>query len=77
MADTRASFELRAGGYDGSTYELTYDRANYQLKGTYYQAGAKRSYDAQLCAAKTLDYSHDYSATDQINRCKRSFLALS
>jgi hypothetical protein len=41
----RASFELRAGGYDGSTYELTYDRATDRLKGIYYQAVAKQKFD--------------------------------
>jgi hypothetical protein len=47
-ATLRASFELRAGGYDGSTYELTYDRANDQLKGTYYQAVAKQKFDVNF-----------------------------
>jgi hypothetical protein len=41
----RASFELRAGGYDGSTYELTYDPASDQLKGIYYQAVVKQKFD--------------------------------
>ena len=41
----RASFELRAGGYNGSTYELSYDRASDRLKGTYYQAVAKQKFD--------------------------------
>jgi uncharacterized protein (DUF2147 family) len=41
----RASFELRAGGYDGSTYELAYDRASDRLKGIYYQAVAKQKFD--------------------------------
>jgi hypothetical protein len=41
----RAHFELRAGGYDGSTYELTYDPANDRLTGTYYQAVAKQSFE--------------------------------
>lgn len=38
-------FELRAGGYGGSTYELVYDPASDQLKGTYYQAVARQKYD--------------------------------
>jgi hypothetical protein len=41
----RVSFELRAGGYDGSTYELTYDSANDRLKGIYYQAVVKQKFD--------------------------------
>ena len=41
----RVSLELRAGGYDGSTYELTYDRASDRLKGIYYQAVAKQKYE--------------------------------
>jgi hypothetical protein len=38
-------FELRAGGYNGSTYTLNYDAAGDQLKGTYYQAVAKQTFD--------------------------------
>ena len=44
-ATVRAFFELRAGGYGGSTYDLTYDPASDQLKGTYYQAVAKQKFD--------------------------------
>jgi hypothetical protein len=38
-------FELRAGGYNGSTYTLTYDAASNQLKGQYYQAVAKQTFE--------------------------------
>jgi hypothetical protein len=38
-------FELRAGGYSGSTYTLIYDAAGDQLKGTYYQAVARQTYE--------------------------------
>jgi len=38
-------FELRAGGYDGSTYMLHYDVAGDRLKGTYYQAVAKQTFE--------------------------------
>ncbi|WP_291993899.1 hypothetical protein [Candidatus Accumulibacter sp. ACC003] len=41
----RAFFELTAGGYGGSTYDLTYDPANDRLIGIYYQAVAKQKYD--------------------------------
>lgn len=41
----RAFFELRAGGYGGSTYELTYDPASDRLKGIYYQAVAKQKFE--------------------------------
>jgi hypothetical protein len=41
----RVSLELRAGGYSGSTYELTYDPATDRLTGVYYQAVAKQSYE--------------------------------
>jgi hypothetical protein len=41
----RAFFELQAGGYNGSTYELTYDAATDRLKGTYYQAVVKQKFD--------------------------------
>jgi hypothetical protein len=40
-----AAFELRAGGYDGSTYELNYDPVSDRLAGTYYQAVAKQKFD--------------------------------
>jgi len=43
-----ASFELRAGGYDGSTYELTYDPAGDRLKGIYYQAVVKQKFDVNF-----------------------------
>jgi hypothetical protein len=41
----RVFLELRAGGYDGSTYELTYDAASDRLKGIYYQAVMKQKFD--------------------------------
>ncbi len=41
----RVFFELRAGGYAGSTYELVYDSASDRLKGTYYQAVARQKFD--------------------------------
>ena len=47
-ATVRAFFELRAGGYGGSTYELTYDPASDRLNGTYYQAVAKQKFDVSF-----------------------------
>jgi hypothetical protein len=44
----RLSFVLEAGGYAGSTYELTYDAAADQLKGVYYQAVMKQKFDVQF-----------------------------
>jgi hypothetical protein len=44
----RAQFELRAGGYNGSTYELRYDPATDRLTGTYYQAVARQSFEVQF-----------------------------
>ena len=44
-AALRTSFELRAGGYDGSTYELTYDPSRDRLVGVYYQAVVKQKFD--------------------------------
>jgi hypothetical protein len=38
-------FELRAGGYNGSTYTLSYDVAGDQLKGAYYQAVARQTFE--------------------------------
>ena len=40
-----ATFELRAGGYNGSVYELSYDRSNDRLVGTFYQAVAQQRFD--------------------------------
>jgi len=47
-ATLRLSFVLEAGGYGGSTYDLTYDAANDQLKGVYYQAVMKQKFDVQF-----------------------------
>ena len=41
----RAFFELRAGGYGGSTYELSYEPMTDRLTGTYYQAVAKQKFE--------------------------------
>ena len=47
-ATLRAAFELRAGGYDGSTYDLAYDPVSDQLKGVYYQAVMKQKFDVHF-----------------------------
>ena len=44
-ASVRVFLELQAGGYGGSTYELTYDPATDRLKGIYYQAVAKQRFE--------------------------------
>ena len=44
-ATLRASFELRAGGYGGSTYELAYEPSRDRLVGVYYQAVARQRFD--------------------------------
>ena len=51
-ATLRVSFELRAGGYAGSTYELTYDPASDRLSGVYYQAVAKQQFDVAFLRLK-------------------------
>ena len=38
-------FELRAGGYNGSTYTLTYDAANDRLTGIYDQVVVKQTFE--------------------------------
>ena len=48
----RLFFELRAGGYNGSTYKLTYDQASDQLRGVYYQAVARQQFDVAFARAK-------------------------
>ena len=45
-------FELRAGGYNGSTYSLVYDPASDQLKGVYYQAVAKQKFEVAFARTK-------------------------
>lgn len=45
-------FELRAGGYNGSTYTLTYEPAADVLKGVYYQAVAQQKFDVYFARAK-------------------------
>ena len=45
-------FELRAGGYNGSTYTLNYDAASDQLKGVYYQAVARQKFEVVFTRAK-------------------------
>jgi hypothetical protein len=44
--------ELRAGGYNGSTYTLTYDPEKDILQGVYYQAVAQRKFDVYFERAK-------------------------
>ena len=44
--------ELRAGGYNGSTYALTYDPAIDVLKGTYFQAAVLQKFDVYFMRAK-------------------------
>ena len=41
----RVFLELQAGGYNGSTYELTYDPVTDRLKGVYFQAIAQQKFD--------------------------------
>jgi hypothetical protein len=41
-------FELRSGGYNGSSYKLTYDPATDVLKGVYYQAVAQQEFDVHF-----------------------------
>jgi len=48
----RLFFELRAGGYNGSTYTLTYDPANDVLYGIYYQAVARQKFNVYFERAK-------------------------
>jgi len=44
--------ELRAGGYAGSTYFLTYDPGSDSLKGAYYQAVARQRFEVVFQRAK-------------------------
>jgi uncharacterized protein (DUF2147 family) len=45
-------FELRAGGYNGSIYTLTYDPARDILRGVYYQAVAQQKFEVYFTRYK-------------------------
>src|SRR5882724_8110218 len=45
-------FELRAGGYGGSTYTLNYDAASDQLRGIYDQVVVKQKFDVVFNRSK-------------------------
>ena len=45
-------FELRAAGYNGSTYKLTYDAAGDRLVGVYHQAVQGKDYDVVFQRAR-------------------------
>lgn len=44
--------ELRAGGYNGSTYTLLYDPEQDMLTGVYYQAVARQKFDVRFERAR-------------------------
>ena len=46
-------FELRAGGYNGSTYTLNYDAANDRLNGVFDQVVAKQKFDVVFARDKS------------------------
>jgi len=46
-------FELRAGGYNGSTYTLSYDAANDRLTGVFDQVVAKQKFDVVFARDKS------------------------
>lgn len=48
----RIFLELRAGGYNGSTYTLAYDAANDVLKGVYFQAVAQQRFNVTFVRAR-------------------------
>ncbi len=41
----RVFLEIQAGGYSGSTYQLTYDPVSDRLNGIYYQAVARQKFE--------------------------------
>src|SRR5262245_4845862 len=51
-ASTTVFIELNDIGYPGSTYRLTYDPANDQLQGVYYQAAIQQSFDVVFVRMK-------------------------
>ena len=48
----RVFLELRAGGYNGSTYTLEYEPASDTLRGVYFQAVAKQKFDVVFARAR-------------------------
>jgi len=50
--ELKVFLELRAGGYDGSTYTLVYEPKADVLKGVYYQAVAKQRFEVQFARSK-------------------------
>jgi len=46
-------FELRAGGYNGSTYTLSYDAANDRLTGVFDQVVLKQTFDVVFARDKS------------------------
>ncbi|MGH8619044.1 MAG: hypothetical protein ACREUW_15235 [Burkholderiales bacterium] len=48
----RVFLELRAGGYNGSNYTLTYDPGKDILRGTYFQAVAGQKYEVYFVRAR-------------------------
>jgi len=48
----RVVFELQAGGYAGSIYELTYDAANDRLKGVFRQAVVRQAFEVTFLRRK-------------------------
>ena len=65
----RAFFALQAGGYAGSTYNLTYDSASDRLNGVYYQAVVKQSnawQTLQFTYASTPDGSTTDASVDRL-----------
>jgi hypothetical protein len=46
-------FELRVGGYNGSTYTLNYDPASDRLKGVFHQAVAKQDFEVIFVRSKS------------------------
>ncbi len=51
-SEIRVFLELTAGGYNGSTYTLSFDPAKNILRGVYFQAVAKQRYDIHFERAK-------------------------
>ena len=52
----RVSLELRAGGYDGSTYELVYEPLRDRLAGVYYQAVVKQKFNVYFVRKTARQY---------------------
>ena len=62
-------FELRAGGYNGSTYTLSYDAANDRLTGVYDQVVVKAEIRCRIRSRQIMTLCCLVRSADSVGRC--------